>query len=918
MKPIMSVVEQAIMFGHSGSGAYVLAATLLALVAFYMMWRGRYTTPLGSAGTIVKALIAFAAARVPFWDWGVTSVEAAYLQLVVYSVLSLVGLHYAALALLKLTDSEGVDGTPRPALRAGLYRQMIYVGLLCGAAFRFSPPVTPETAIWMGVVGAVMLGAGLRLIAFAVLGVAKVSADKRAGLAALAAAVSGSWALYALVPVVSGHGPSLLLDVARWTDILSMCIFVGVVFSEYVRWGTSCDELAHENMKAKEEAQTELAKLNRIAKDIYEDSNDLMVKQKEQSLASMRKIERLEKILEAGLELQKRKKLEDLLQIVAEHIRDNFGFKTVVVRLLNKCTQSFETMAHVGLGDDIRERVVNYRIPMSEFEKMIEPRFRVSRSYFIKSNIPWYGDEMNGRDSMLMEDTWGEVDMLVVPLTDEGNSIVGYLSVENPVDANVSLGDIIESLESIADISVLGVRNARVLEELRSKNEKLNVFADKLRNLNKMKSDFVTTISHEFRTPLTSIKAYCDTLIKNADSVDRELLKEFLFVIDEESGRLMSLVEDILDFSQIESGALKFERRSCNLKEIIDEAAAELAKNFELKNVVLHEKLPEQKVFVQGERDLLKQLLISLLHNAAKFSRNDGNVWLRLEEEVAAVRLVVEDDGIGIPEDQLDKVFERFYQVDSSNTREHGGTGLGLALCKSIVDWHDGKIWVQNLGGSGARFVVVIPKRHVVVKSHVLKVSSTVRRYEVERFLELMLENVAELMNVNKVSLMLIDEEHQELRIEGAIGVQEEVVQHARVKIGEGISGRVVQQGKTLLVTDIETDERIGRSNNDPVYGSKSFLSVPVRQSGRVIGVINVSSPIGRPVFEQRDRRLLEIFVERAAIALDELTKFAVASLTYEHVRSTFQAILDSKRFVESRDNEFVSVITSKAVEKLD
>ncbi|UCH83046.1 MAG: GAF domain-containing protein [Candidatus Latescibacterota bacterium] len=899
------------------SGAYALVSLVLTLVACYMLWHSRHTLPFGVAAPFVSALLVFAIARVPFWNWELTTVEAGYLRLAIFSCLSLFGLLFVVSALLRFSPSDGDDtATRHPGYR--LVRESICLGAVGAALFLFRPVVDSPAAFLYGLLNFMFVGAAIRLTAAILFGIRKSHVDLRPSLFGLALALFTSWLLYLITPVVSALGPSWTLHIARWTDVLFLSLLIVVLFSSYVRWGEYCDELAAENQKEKEDAQAELAKLNRIAKDIYEDSNDLMLKQKEQTLASMKKIDRLEKILEMAKALQQKKKLEDLLQMVASLVRDNFGFNTVVVRLLNSATKSFETMAHVGLAPEAHDRVVNYRIPVSEFEKMIEPKFRVSRSYFIKNSDAWYGDNPDGDESMLVENTWGDIDMLVVPFTDESDAIVGYLSVENPEEANISLGDIIESLENIAAIAVLGVRNARVFEELSSKNEKLKVYADKLTNLNKMKSDFVTTISHEFRTPLTSIKAYCDTLIKNADAVDHELLKEFLCVIDEESGRLMTLVEDILDFSQIESGALKFERRSCNLNEMVISATSELAKNFEFKNITLHQKLPKDNVFVQGERDLIKQLLVSLLHNATKFSKNDGNVWLRLEEEVAAVRLVVEDDGIGIPEDQLEKVFEQFYQVDSSSTREHGGSGLGLALCKSIVDWHDGKIWVQNLGGTGARFVVVIPKKQAVVNSHVLNVSSTVRRFEVERFLELILENTAELLSVNKVSLMLVDKERQELRIEAAIGVQEEVVKHAHVKLGEGISGKVARDGETLLVTDIETDERVGRSNNDPVYGSKSFLSVPIVLRGEVVGVVNVSSPIGRSVFDEKDRELLEIFVERIAISLGELERFAEVSLTYEHVRETFKAILESKRFVETRDSDIVQAIVSRAVQKLD
>ncbi|MCK5407322.1 MAG: GAF domain-containing sensor histidine kinase, partial [Candidatus Krumholzibacteria bacterium] len=344
--------------------------------------------------------------------------------------------------------------------------------------------------------------------------------------------------------------------------------------------------------------------------------------------------------------------------------------------------------------------------PIAEYQKMTQPRFRISRSYFIKKkSSPWYGEDLNADHSVLVEDSWREIDMLIVPLLNEDQATVGYLSVENPENSKLCLADVIDTLENVATLAVIAIRNARFLNELEAKNEKLRVYADKLSGLNKLKANFVQTVSHEFRTPLTSIRAYCETLIKNADTVERDLLKQFLYVIEEESGRLMTLIEDILDFSQLESGAIKFERTPCVVQDLVKQAAQELEKNFEAKQVTLRCDLPEQEVVVNASCDQIKQMMVNLLHNASKFTRPEGNVWLTLRDDPGSARIVVEDDGVGIPDGQLARIFDQFYQADNSSTREHGGSGLGLATCKKIVEWHDGQIWVENVSGGGARFI---------------------------------------------------------------------------------------------------------------------------------------------------------------------------------------------------------------------
>lgn len=915
-----SMVTQNIQFGNAG---YLLLICVLGTLALYALWRVRRTPYGETMASLFWALVMVGLARAGFWGLQMRSVGESLLGLVVFSAVSLAAFCGFALmsmkaARLEIDDPQvPEDDATKTAPSYAVFREMWYVGFVCALVAVAKPAAVSSAGFPLVVLNLILIGAAVRVIAFAVRQIGKGPTQTRPGLFGIMAVVTLSWILYEITPVVSEKSAFWTLNAAKWADVLTLVSITGFILSGHVSWGTLRDASARRNREDMEAARSELSKLNRIAKDLYEDSNDLMTKQKEQALASARKAESLEKILQIGLAIQQRKNLEDVLQMIVELLRDNVGFKTVVLRLLNESTQSFETRAHVGLSPEVQDQIANYRIPMSEFEKIVTPRARISRSYFVRKAASSQDDDSDSADSMLVDNSWGEIEMLIVPLVTEEDKIIGYLSVEDPLDPDRPLGDVIEILENISTLAVIGIRNAKIFEDFSDKDQKLRDLTEKLSGLNKMKSNFVATISHEFRTPLTSIKAYCDTLIKNVDSVDKDLLREFLVVINEESGRLMALVEDILDFSQIESGAMNLERRPCNLKEIILSAASELSKNFELKNITLHQSFPQEDVVIQGERDLIRQLIVNLLHNASKFSKPGGKVWMRIEEEVGAARIIVEDSGIGIPEGQLEKIFEQFYQVDNTSTREHGGSGLGLALCRSVVEWHDGKIWVQNTVDGGARFVAMIPKKQVVVKSHVLNASNAVRRFEVEKFLELIVENVAELMGAGKVSLMLLDPENQELRIEGAIGIHREVVEHARIKIGEGISGRVAKEGRALLVTNIEDDKRVARKNNTPVYGSKSFLSVPIVCDGEVAGVINVSSPIGREAYNDKDRKLLGLFADRLAIAIGKLEKFTSVANTYERTRETLKAILDSKRHVEARDNDLVIDVALKAAEKL-
>jgi signal transduction histidine kinase len=236
-------------------------------------------------------------------------------------------------------------------------------------------------------------------------------------------------------------------------------------------------------------------------------------------------------MLAIGIRIQQHKNVKELLQMVAELVRENLGFDTVIIRLLNERTQTFEPKSYVGLNAEAQEAVMSHRTSIAEYELMVEPRFRVGRSYFLRRTASALAPEDNA--PALVENHWRDVERLIVPLVDDdaGERTIGYISVEEPQDPARSVVEVIETLETIATLATIAIRNLNRYREVGEKNDKLKQYTEKLSGLNKMKSNFVATISHEFRTPLTSIKAYCETLLKNADSIDRDIMKAAFIAI---------------------------------------------------------------------------------------------------------------------------------------------------------------------------------------------------------------------------------------------------------------------------------------------------------------------------------------------------------------------------------------------------
>ncbi len=225
-----------------------------------------------------------------------------------------------------------------------------------------------------------------------------------------------------------------------------------------------------------------------------------------------------------------------------------------------------------------------------------------------------------------------------------------------------------------------------------------------------MKSDFVSNVSHELRTPLTSIKSFSELILDDLDTMDIEIRKRFLGIIRDEAERLTRLISDILDLQKIQTNNIKWHMENVELSQVIENSMLTFSELAKTKRLQFSCETQGDLPLVYGDRDRLQQVLINLISNAIKFSKENGQIRMQAKEVPEGVLLSVSDNGIGIPVDKRERVFERFYQVDGSATKERGGTGLGLAISKEIIEHHGGRIWVESNVGEGCTFSFVIPR----------------------------------------------------------------------------------------------------------------------------------------------------------------------------------------------------------------
>ncbi len=249
---------------------------------------------------------------------------------------------------------------------------------------------------------------------------------------------------------------------------------------------------------------------------------------------------------------------------------------------------------------------------------------------------------------------------------------------------------------------------AKKTSELKNSNELLQNANIKLTELDKLKSYFLSMVSHELKTPLTAVKTSSEFLLES--DPDPNTKKEILELIIKSIDRLTRMVNDLLDISRIESGRMKYKKEIVDLRYVINTAVESIKKEAQNKGLALKTDIPENLSKIQADKDKLIQVFLNLLSNALKFTNRNGYVEIKAIEFEKNIEVHVKDNGVGIPLEELDKIFDKFYQVDNTSTRSYGGSGIGLAITKGIVEEHGGTIRVESKPGNGSDFIVTLNK----------------------------------------------------------------------------------------------------------------------------------------------------------------------------------------------------------------
>ncbi len=604
----------------------------------------------------------------------------------------------------------------------------------------------------------------------------------------------------------------------------------------------------------------------------YENFNVYLKSAEDRLMSSRRRILELTRLYDISLGINSVISLETLLKMVCKEITLLLRRPWTQVILLN---QKNKIVKHVELSE---QGVVSLDVdkeldedPM--IKKVLGHDDGIAIEDVERSEVYSHSMLLAGRHLRTL---------LAVPII-SGRDNLGILMVGDRVPESFSHEDV-RLLTILSSQVATAIEKSRLYEVMNGRIRRLESDNEKLNSANKLKVSYMSHLSHELKTPLTSIKAYVESIKDHIDDPNFLERKEFLSVISNETDRLIRMVNKVLDISKIEFGHRMLRRRVFKLNTVISDVESSLQPYLHEKDLRLVLQLPPELPMIDGDEDLIKQVFINLLSNAIKFSTGGSAILIDAVEDAVSVKITIRDEGVGIPEEDLSNIFKQFYQVRSG---QHEGVGLGLSIVKNIVEQHGGYIHASSEVGKGSAFTFTLPKEHHFNDLLGYIFDSLDAREEFQDMFQLAVKVIAEVLSVKIVSLMLLDHEKEELFIKVAYGLGEDIVEKTRVRLGTGIAGMVAESGEPLLIENVD-DSGIVETPSSTHYETKSLISVPLKIGSTVIGVINANNKTDSKPFIKDDLNLLASLSTRLSKVIERMR---TAEDSHAFLRETIQSL---------------------------
>ncbi|MFH1478553.1 MAG: ATP-binding protein [Candidatus Omnitrophota bacterium] len=459
--------------------------------------------------------------------------------------------------------------------------------------------------------------------------------------------------------------------------------------------------------------EKECGKNSRTIKELDEQaklmiSTDLALNKVQQELD--KKIAGLYALHELGKKINATFSVENLFSLVDQPLISRLGFSKALVALKDEGAKDLTIKSSIGYTDD---EIISIQ---KEINKDSILNTLLKQDAFFLVNV----DTKKIENEELLSKIFNTESFLTVPLAVK-TDVSGFIFMGNSYSyAKVTQGDK-ELLSVLASQIGTAIENTNLYTEIfnsykdlerrvQERTKELAKLNDELKRLNKMKSDFVSAVSHELRTPLTSIKGYASILMAGKLGAVSPEQKKRLEKIDKHSNELTHLVNDLLDISRIESGRVQMVYKEISIKDMLDYISDIIMPQVKEKNLSLKIHINTKTDKVKADASQLERVFLNLISNAVKFTPEKGKINVFAEDRGNSIEFRVEDTGIGIPRQDLDKVFEEFFRSNNAQEQKIKGTGLGLSLVKKIIEAHKGKLLVDSEVGKGTTFSFTIPQ----------------------------------------------------------------------------------------------------------------------------------------------------------------------------------------------------------------
>jgi signal transduction histidine kinase len=400
--------------------------------------------------------------------------------------------------------------------------------------------------------------------------------------------------------------------------------------------------------------------------------------------------ERLQRILEISQTLTSTFDLDKLLHLILSAATELTDTEAGSILLLNESSTELRFAASNGNDSD---KLANLRVPISG---SLAGSILLAGKPLVIDNVQRDPRHFTGVDKQL---NFQSRSLLGVPLMLRERPI-GVLEALNKCDNAVFTEEDGQLLMTLAAQAAVAIENARLVTALQKAYAQLN-------QVDQIKSNFIAIASHELRTPLGLILGYA-AILKDDVKSDAQAQAQ-LDVVLHSALKLRSLIDDMVNVQHIEEGQVQLDLIEFVLQDLIRAAAAALQELAEAKEHQVTLDLPAAAVTVKADRVKLALALNNLLSNAIKFTSPGGRILIAMHTSDGEAQVHLADTGIGIPADELERIFDRFYQVEPHLTRRHGGLGLGLAIAKGMIELHGGRIWCESVVGQGSRFSFAVP-----------------------------------------------------------------------------------------------------------------------------------------------------------------------------------------------------------------